>query len=219
MVVKGQYLERPTLIPVGGGLVLEGVSHRGAERPGLLVLPPPPVEGSGMDHVVGAELAWAVSHAGHPTLRFNYRGVGGSQGEPSRSPADWLDDARAALELARENAEGAHAVVAAIGASDAVALKLAEREPLAGLVLINPSLARPEDFEGRDALPWPLAVVVAEHDATQARSRWSDVLARHEADFTVVPGATRAFLRNLPLVGKAAVALVLKAGGRREQPP
>lgn len=219
MVLKGQYLERPTLIPVEGGLVLEGVSHRGAERPGLLVLPPPPIEGSGMDHVVGAELAWAVSHAGHPTLRFNYRGVGGSQGQPSRSPADWLDDARAALELARENTQGAPAVVATIGASDAVALKLAEEETLAGLVLINPSLARPEDFEGRDTLPWPLAVIVAEHDDGQDRGRWSEVLTRHEADFTVVPGASRAYQRNLPLVGKAAVALVFKAGGRREQPP
>ena len=84
MVMKGQYLERPTLIPLANGLVLEGVSHRGEKRPGLLVLPPPPLEGSGMDHVVGAELAYAVSHAGFPTLRFNYRGVGGSQGEPSR---------------------------------------------------------------------------------------------------------------------------------------
>lgn len=218
MVLKGQFLERPTLIPVGDGLVLEGVSHRGAARPGLLVLPPPPLEGSGMDHVVGAELAWAVSHAGHPTLRFNYRGVGGSQGQPSRSPKDWLDDALAALELAMDNTEGLPAVVAAIGASDAVALKLAEVRPVAGLMLINPSLAQPADFEGRESLPWPLSIVVAELDEAQDRARWGEVLARHEAEFTVVPGATRAYQRNLPLVGKAAVSLLAKAGARRGQP-
>ena len=50
-----------------------------------------------MDHVVGAELAYAVSHQGHPTLRFNYRGVGGSQGEPSRKPLEWVEDAAAAF--------------------------------------------------------------------------------------------------------------------------
>lgn len=217
MVAKGQYLERPTLIPLPNGLVLEGVSHRGELRPGLLVLPPPPIEGSGMDHVVGAELAYAVSHLGHPTVRFNYRGVGGSQGEPSRSPADWLEDATAALQLAMDNTEGHRAVVAAIGASDAVALRLAELHPIAGLILINPSLAQPSDFEGRETLPWPLAVVIAELDQTQDRGRWAAVLGRHEADFTVVPGATRTYQRNLPQVGKAAASLVGRAGARRPE--
>lgn len=212
MVLKGQYLERPTLIPLENGLVLEGVSHRGEKRPGLLVLAPPPIEGSGMDHVVGAELAWAISHAGHPTLRFNYRGVGGSQGQPSKSPRDWLEDAHAAHQLAMDNAEGAAPVVAAIGASDAVALKLAEEKPVAGVVLINPSLARPEDFEARESLPWPLAVIIAELDATQDRGRWAAALEKHDAEFTIVPGATRAYQRNLPIVGKAAVSLVGKAG-------
>jgi alpha/beta superfamily hydrolase len=213
MVMKGQYLERPTLIPLANGLVLEGVSHRGELRPGLLVLPPPPIEGSGMDHVVGAELAYAVSHQGHPTLRFNYRGVGGSQGQPSRTPLEWVEDARAALQLAMDNTAGHRAVIASIGASDAVALRLAEQVPLAGLILINPSMAQPSDFEGRDSLAWPLAVIVAELDETQDRGRWAAALERHEGVFTVVPGATRTYQRNLPLVGKAAASLVGRAGG------
>ncbi len=214
MVTKGQYLERPTLIPLANGLVLEGVSHRGELRPGLLVLPPPPVEGSGMDHVVGAELAYAVSHQGHPTLRFNYRGVGGSQGEPSRSPMEWVEDAVAALQLAVDNSGGQPVVVATIGASDAVALRLSELQPLAGLILINPSMARPSDFESRPALAWPLAVIIAEHDPGQDRGRWAAVLERHAAVFTVIPGATRTYQRNLPLVGKAAASLVGRVGGR-----
>ena len=117
MVMKGQFLERPTLIPLPSGLVLEGVSHRGERRPALLVLPPPHLEGGGMDHVVGAELAFAVSRVGHPTLRFNYRGVAGSQGEVSKRPGDWLEDAREALKLARENADG-HAPVPVQGNID-----------------------------------------------------------------------------------------------------
>jgi hypothetical protein len=219
MVMKGQYLERPTLIPLANGLVLEGVSHRGELRPGLLVLPPPPVEGSGMDHVVGAELAYAVSHLGHPTVRFNYRGVGGSQGEPSRNPLEWLEDATAALRLAMDNTHGHTAVVAAIGASDAIALRLSELAQLAGLVLINPSVAQPSDFEGRDSLPWPLAVIIAELDDRQERGRWAAVLERHDAAFTIVPGASRTYQRNLPLVGKAAASLVRRAGGGRGEPP
>ena len=216
MVMKGQYLERPTLIPLANGLVLEGVSHRGELRPGLLVLPPPPVEGSGMDHVVGAELAYAVSHRGHPTLRFNYRGVGGSQGEPSRNPLEWVEDAVAALQLAVDNSGGERVVVATIGASDAVALRLAELKQLAGLILINPSMARPSDFETCPTLAWPLAVIVAEHDERQDRGRWAAVLARHDGEFTVIPGATRTYQRNLPIVGKAAASLVGRVSGRVE---
>lgn len=212
MVLKGQFLERPTLIPLSDELVLEGVAHRGVARPGLLVLPPPPIEGSGMDHVVGAELAWAVSHAGYPTLRFNYRGVGGSQGAVSKRPGDWLDDARAALELAMANTEGQRVVVASIGASDAVALKLSELVPLAGLAIINPSLAQPDDFARRDELPWPLAVVLAELDDSQDRGRWAAVLERHETPLTVVPGASRSYQRNLPMVGKAVARLVSLIG-------
>src|SRR5688572_23837884 len=96
MVLKGQFLERPTLVQ-HGELVLEALSHRGERRPGLLALPPPPDEGS-MDHVVWAEVVWAAAMAGFPTLRFNSRGVGASQGQPGDAQAQ-LEDARAALQL------------------------------------------------------------------------------------------------------------------------
>jgi hypothetical protein len=81
---------------------------------------------------------------------------------------------------------------------------------VAGVILINPSLVRPEDFE--PGFGPPLAVIVAELDQTQDRGRWAAVLERVEGDFTIVPGATRAYQRNLPLVGKAAASLVGKAG-------
>ena len=210
MVTKGQYLERPTLIALPGGLVLEGVAHRGEHRPGLLILSPIPGEGSGMDHVVAAELAFAVSRAGHPTLRFNYRGVGGSQGQRSTRTAELLDDALAACELAADNAHGAPPVVASIGSSDALALELARRGLVAGVALVSPTLVRAGELE---PLGVPLAVVLAEHDP-QDRLAWSSLMERQDGALTLVPGADRAWQRNLPLVGKAVAALVLRAGGR-----
>lgn len=211
MVLKGQFLERPTLIPVAGGLVLEGVSHRGEKRPGLLVLPPPPVEGSGMDHVLAAEIAFAAAHAGHPTLRFNYRGVGASQGTPARQVEALFDDALAALELAVDNAGGAAPVIASIGASDAVALRLARERPVAGLAFVSPSLVVAADLAALPALA--VAVVVAELDEQQDRGHWAAALEALEGHFTVVPGATRAYQRNLPLVGKAVAGLLHRVGG------
>src|SRR5687768_14662872 len=102
MVLKGQFLERPTLIPVGG-VVLEGLSHRGDKRPPLLIVPPTPEEGGSMDHVVAAEVAWAAATRGFPTLRFNFQGVAGSQGKRS-SGAALVADAEQALALVHENA-------------------------------------------------------------------------------------------------------------------
>lgn len=197
-MLRGQYLERPTLIPVGS-LVLEAVSHRGHRRPGLLILSPPPAVGSGMDDVVAAELAFAAAHAGHPTLRFNYRGVGASQGERPSSAQALLDDALAALALAADNAEGVAPVVASIGASDAVALQLARHTHVSGLVLVSPALATP------DELPTQLPVAIVFGALEPALARWS---ADRSWSLTVAPGATSTYQQHLPVVGRAAVELL-----------
>src|SRR3989442_376644 len=121
MVTKGQFLERPTLVPVGD-LVLEGLWHRGEHRPPLLIIPPKPVQGGSMDHVVAAESSWAVATSGHPTLRFNFQGVGASQGKQSVDGKSLALDAEAALAVLEENTEGAPAAVLAIGSAAEVAI-------------------------------------------------------------------------------------------------
>jgi hypothetical protein len=186
VVAQGQFLERPTLIPVGPH-VMEGLSHRGARRPLLLVLSPLPDEGGGMDHVVGAELAWAAARAGFPTLRFNWRGVGGSQGQRGQLPA-LVDEARAAVRVAKDNAGGAAPLIASIGGSFRVALSV--RGDAAGVCLVSPT-----DIEEWGADVW---VVVAQSDL--ARSPGVATERLH-----VIPGADRTFQKNLPLLGKAVV--------------
>jgi alpha/beta superfamily hydrolase len=181
VVQRGQFLERPTLIPIGP-IVLEGLSHRGEKRPPLLVLPPLPGEGGGMDHVVCAELAWAATQAGHPSLRFNFKGVGASQGKRGEA---MLDDARAAFELALDN-WGSPPVVASIGASAALALRL---EDAAGYCLITP----PAEIDVSAPNVW---VVVGAKDLPQGGSV---ATGRRR----VIPDADRTFQKNLPMVGHA----------------
>jgi alpha/beta superfamily hydrolase len=206
MVTQGQFLERPTLIPIGKH-VMEGVSHRGSLRPLLLVLPPPPNEGGGMDHVVGAELAFAASAAGFPTLRFNYRGVGASQGLRSNGEA-LVEDALAALEVAADNAGGQGVFVASINGSDPVALELLRREKqrVWGVCLISPTLSAPAQWPGG---VW---VVVGEHDNSLLRGAVTSSSARVE----VVPAADRTFQRGLPLVGKTVVSCLTEAATSRK---
>lgn len=209
MVMKGQFLERPTLIPLANGLVLEGVSHRGAQRPGVLVLPPTPAEGSGMDHVVGAEIAFAVSQAGHQCLRFNFRGVGGSQGTPTSEEASLLEDAHAAWELARDNAGGEPPLVVSIGGSDVVARRLAAEVPIAAWALIHPRLA--------PFVPSvPHLVVLPELEGSEGRAAWSARL--DEGALTIVLGADRSYHRNLPQVGKAVASLTRRMAASSGNP-
>ena len=166
---------------------MEGLAHRGTRRPLLLVLSPTPAEGGGMDHVVGAELSWAAARAGFPTLRFNWRGVGGSQGARGNAKA-LVEDARAAIEVARDNAGGAAPFIVSIGAAAKVAMSV--RGDAAGVCLVSPTDI---DEWGEDV--W---AVVAQADLAGARKVATGRLH-------VIPSADRTFQRNLPLVGRAVV--------------
>ena len=79
MVTRGQLLERPVVIPMGE-LCLDGIYLRG-DAPGLLVAAPTPGRGGSMVSPVCSELSYAAAYSGAASLRVDYRGVGGSEGE------------------------------------------------------------------------------------------------------------------------------------------
>ena len=207
MVSRGQYLERPALVPVGP-LVLEGLWHRGSKVPPVLVLPPPPEAGS-MDHVVCAELAWAAARAGRPVLRFNFRGVGASQGSRGDA-ASRLEDAAGALRLLRENAGTVDVALAAVGDSALTALGLVREHP--GVVAV--SLVSPPPGALAASVRVPLLCIVGEHEP----GRTGLVAAATEAGgrVEVVAGADARFQRNLPEVGRLALRWLEGVGNHPE---
>jgi uncharacterized protein len=196
-VTRGQFLERATVIPGVQG-VLEGLSHRGTRAPPLLIVPPPPGSG-GMDHAVCAELAWAATRGGHPTLRFNFRGVGASPGRPSGRDSQ-VEDMEAALRVLEENAGTVAAAVACLGGSAAALLELSEKHPgLAGLALVSPSGIEVEDLA---RVRHPLLVLAGEKEPMR-RAALAASVAEAAGTFVVVPHADAAFQRNLPEVGRS----------------
>jgi alpha/beta superfamily hydrolase len=205
MVTKGQFLERPTLVPVAKD-VLEGLWHRGNRTPPLLVIPPPPGDGS-MDHVVAAEVAWAASTAGHATLRFNHRGVGASQGKGGDLEAR-IADAGAALQVLLENTSASSAAVLAIGGSAETALTLRDRNSaVAGVACVSPDGL---DLRRLARFPPPLLCVVGELEARYPRPQLSAALSEAGGDFEVIEAADASYLRNLPQVGKVVVEWLRK---------
>lgn len=197
MVLAGQFLERPALISAGD-LTLEGLYHRGARRPSLLVCPDPG-PGAGMDAPAVAELAWASARSGHASLRFQHRGRGASHGDVD--PARALDDALAALQHLRESARG-RVAVAGVGAGCETALAVARVQPEIQRVV----LVAPREVPATAGLAAALLAILPAEGSPRADEVTAAVGASGRVE--VIAGADARFLSGLPDVGKLAVAWI-----------
>ena len=91
-----EYVEESITIP--GRVELEGRLARGSGTKALVVTHPHPLYGGSMDNNVVEALVRAGTQSGLSTLRFNFRGVGGSRGSHGRG-IDERKDIRSALEM------------------------------------------------------------------------------------------------------------------------
>lgn len=219
MVLPGQYLERSVAVE-SGGLWLDGLFHRGARPPPVLIAPPHPALGGSMSAPPVAELAWSLTRAGHATLRFDWRGVGASQGAP-RHPAGSLGPGRprlAAAALAGDVGDllaAAELLVATAGDGlcvvgysfgAAVALAAARDPRVARLALVAPPTAAVElDVGALVALGKPALVVAAHHDPL-CDARALAVALEERVALEVIPHADHSFRRGLTELGRVVRA-------------
>ena len=144
------------------GLVLEGVWQSG-DPPAAVVAPPHPLYGGSFDNPVVNEIAHALYRQGSASLRFNWRGVGASQGRTTGDLGAAERDYRAALELVIENS-GAPVTAAGYSFGAAAALRLGLHDDrVTKLVLVAPpvELIKALDLE---RLQKPVRIVVGSHD-------------------------------------------------------
>jgi alpha/beta superfamily hydrolase len=211
VVLEGQYLERSVAVR-SGEIALDGLYHRGRKAPPCVLAPPHPVLGGSMTVPVIAELAWAITRAGHPTLRFDYSGVGGSQGRMRHKPgagrigdiAGEVDDLGAAIEQLLASTRGNSVCVVGYSFGAAVVVSAAKDASVDRVVLIAPPTAL-WDFSGLRQLKKPVFVACAEHDPFCDRTRLRGMLGQG-ATMAVIPEADQTFLRSLPELGKSVVA-------------
>jgi len=137
--------EQSVTIPVAPELTLEGALVLPASATvGVVLCHPHPLYGGDMDnHVVGAA-AEACQARGLATLRFNFRGVGGSRGAWDEGRGE-QDDVRQALAfLAQRLAPSARLALAGYSFGASMSARVAASgQRLAGLSLIAPPLAAP----------------------------------------------------------------------------
>ena len=79
-----------------GGLTLEGLLTKSSDDRGVVITHPHPLYGGNMHNNVVGAIAQAYQRRDYSTLRFNFRGVGGSQGSYGDGIGE-QEDVRAAI--------------------------------------------------------------------------------------------------------------------------
>jgi len=179
---------------------------------GVVLCHPHPQYGGDMDSPVVMTAARACAQGHLATLRFNFRGVGASGGAWDEGRGE-QDDVRAALAHLRGLlGPPAHVALAgySFGAAMAAAVAAAG-EPLAGLTLIAPPLAR----RGLPALPaaveGPLLVVAGNRDTHCPAEALAGLAgAWPSAIITVIDGADHFFFGGLEALDAALTGWVSK---------
>jgi alpha/beta superfamily hydrolase len=150
-----------------GELTLEGLlANRGGDAPAAVVCHPHPMYGGSMfNNVVDAILA-AMWQLGYSTLRFNFRGVGASEGEHDGGRGE-VDDAGAAMAylLSQPGVRKNGAVMAgySFGAMVAVSAGYEDADVSRIVAVALPlSMTEPRVPEGASK---PLLLVSGDHDS------------------------------------------------------
>jgi hypothetical protein len=197
--------EKMVTITLGdSGDSLEGIYLAGAtgDDRGAVIAPPHPLYGGSMESPVVAEVAFACHRAGIATLRFNWRGVGASAGEPSGADAIADQDYAAALAQLAENVPGA---LFACGYSfgSTAAVRAAERTPrVRRLVLVAPppQLIAPARIA---ALRAPTLLVTGDCDGfVPVPALQSGLATAPNVTLRVLPGVDHFFASGLGALGR-----------------
>lgn len=150
-----------------GDLTLEGLlANPGGGAPAAVVCHPHPMYGGSMyNNVVEAILA-AMWQAGYATLRFNFRGVGSSEGEHDGGPGE-VDDAVGAMSflLAQPGVRKEDAAMTGYSFGAMVALSAGyERAEIARIVAVALPLAMAE-ARVPDGASKPLLLISGDRDS------------------------------------------------------
>jgi uncharacterized protein len=182
------------------GLVLEGMLDGPDDADRALVLcHPHPQMGGTMNAPLLEALTADFADEGWGVVRFNFRGIGRSEGNPSTGP-DETADALGAIAEARRLWPRRPVAVAGWSFGAAVAIRAAAEDPtLAACVAIAPSveakegttagLPSPDDLE----IDVPLLVVTAANDAVVAPAACRAWAEGAFADHIVISGANHFF--------------------------
>lgn len=185
---------------------LEGRYHQSSndQAPIALILHPHPQFGGTMNNKVVYALYRAFSEQGYNTLRFNFRGVGRSEGSYDHGEGE-LNDAASALDwLQSVNPHASRCVVAGFSFGAWIAMQLLMRRPeLDSFVAVSPSADR-YDFSFLAPCPVPGMIVQGLKDDIVPHTyvgKLAEKLQQQRGikiDYCLIPDADHFFTGKLP---------------------
>ena len=176
---------------------------RSANAPTALILHPDPQRGGSMNNRVVHGLYHAFARQGFSTLRFNFRGVGRSQGVFDRGEGE-LSDAAAALDwLQTLNENAGTCWIAGYSFGAWIGMQLLMRRPeIKGFISVAPP-ASAYDFTFLAPCPSSGLVIHGERDRSVPLASVDKLVQklRHQRDIVIdyrtIPGADHAFRNHM----------------------
>jgi alpha/beta superfamily hydrolase len=194
--------------------LLQEHDGRAPERVAV-VCHPHPLYGGTLHNKVVHRVASVLHAANSAVLRFNFRGVGGSEGYHSDGVGE-LEDARAALRWIQERHANVPVWAAGFSFGSWIAARLAAAEPvIERLILVAPAVSR--DFSVLEQATVPKLVVQGTNDDLCPPQDLERVYPRWAEPKTLIriEGATHFFDRKLGELGDALVQGLGLSGGAR----
>ena len=176
----------------------------GTPVPGVVVAHPHPLRGGSMNNNVVMAICEGLAVAGMAALRFNFRGVGASEGSHGDGVAE-LDDVRGALDflVAQPAIDPERVGLAGYSFGARVSLSVVSQTPaVKALLCVAPPLREPIPA---DSIPCPYLVLVGDQDGNVADG--VDAYAANlpqPAQLTVVRGTDHFWWGFEPVVVEAA---------------
>lgn len=178
------------------GLKIEGVVAQpdavAGPVPGVVICHPGPLNGGNMDNNVVVAVSAALVDAGFTTLRFNFRGVGNSQGEHAKGELEH-QEALGAMEFLKEwpGVDGHNLGLAGYSFGTGIILgNPGLQEKAKVYALVSPSIARLEESSLRSNQR-PKFVISGDQDRLIQAPGLKPVLKSFAQPFTCefIPGA------------------------------
>jgi alpha/beta superfamily hydrolase len=186
----------------------------GAMLPAVAVIchPHPQHQGTQLNKVVHT-ISRSMNELGVPAIRFNFRGVGASEGAYADGWGE-TEDVIAVAEWARSRFPQAELWLAGFSFGAAVAIRAASRLGPARLISVAPPVTRMAELlaDARPTCPWLIVQGVADEVvAAEAVQRW--VQAGHaSAELVLLPEVGHFFHGRLTLLRETLTAWVRDAG-------
>lgn len=203
---------------------LEGRFHKSENprAPLVLVLHPHPAQGGTMNNKVTYAIFQAFVNMGFSVLRFNYRGVGNSQGQIDGSGTGELSDAIIALDwLQNIDSESNICWIAGYSFGAWIAAQILMRRPeIKGFVFVSP----PTNLYQFDFLtPCPASGLIVQGGkdelvSEQSVSMLAEQLSNHRylrVEYKVIPTADHLYSKNIKEVHDIITEVIPQIQSRR----